>query len=70
MSKKYEYLKIDQAAEHLNVGPKVIRKLIRENVIPTVHLGYRTLRIPSDGLEAALADITTHPGKLERRNGK
>ena len=54
-----EYLKIEEVAQRFNVGPKVVRKLIKEQIIPSVHFGYRTLRIPSDRLDMALAKITT-----------
>ena len=54
-----EYLKIEEVAQRFNVGPKVVRKLIKEQIIPSVHFGYRTLRIPSDRLDMALTKITT-----------
>ena len=54
-----EYLKIEEVAKRFNVGSKVVRKLIKEGVIPTMHFGYRTLRIPSDRLDMALTRITT-----------
>ena len=66
MSKDIKYHTISDVAKNLNCGPKVIRKLIKDNVIPTVCLGYRTLRIPSDGLETALSTITTKPNKHDK----
>ena len=54
-----DYLTIEQVAKRYNVGSKVVRKLIKEQVIPSVHFGYRTLRIPSDKLDTALDRITT-----------
>lgn len=66
MSKNTEYYTISEVADRLNVGSKVIRKLMSENVIPTVCLGYRTLRVPSDGLEAALSTITTKPNNHDK----
>ena len=59
MKHEKEYLTIKEVAKRLNVGAKIVWKLIKENLIPVVHFGYRTLRIPSDQLEAALVAITT-----------
>jgi len=52
-------LTIKQVAKRCNIGEKVVRELIKNGVIPTIHFGYRTLRIPSDRLDMALAKITT-----------
>ncbi len=67
MTEKTKYLKIEEFAKEFNIGNKVARKLTRDGVIPTVVFGYRTVRIPSDKLEAALTRITTgHNPKKER----
>ena len=65
MTKMTEYLKIDEVAKRYNIGTKVTRNLIKEGIIPTVHFGYRTLRIPSDRLETALERLTTQQNPRE-----
>ena len=65
MTETTQYLKIDEVASRYNIGSKIVRKLIRDQVIPTVHFGYRTLRIPSDRLESALARLTTQQNTKE-----
>jgi len=52
-------LTIKQVAKRCNIGEKVVRELIKNGVIPTIHFGYRTLRVPSDKLDMALARLTT-----------
>jgi excisionase family DNA binding protein len=67
MTEPTEYLKISEVAKRYNVGSKVVRKLIKERVIPTVHFGYRTLRVPSDKLDMALARLTTETQSRKER---
>jgi excisionase family DNA binding protein len=62
-------LTIEQVAKRCNIGKKVVRKLIKDQVIPTIYFGYRTLRIPSDELDMALTKITTGTQvRKERKN--
>jgi excisionase family DNA binding protein len=62
-------LTIEQVAKRCNIGKKVVRKLIKDRVIPTIYFGYRTLRIPSDELDMALTKITTGTQvRKERKN--
>jgi excisionase family DNA binding protein len=69
MTEPTEYLKISEVAMRYNVGSKVVRKLIKDQVIPTIYFGYRTLRIPSDELDMALTKITTGTQvRKERKN--
>ena len=42
-------LTVSQAAERLNVSPKLLRSLLREGVIPAIRVR-RTWRIPPDAL--------------------
>jgi excisionase family DNA binding protein len=62
-----DYLTIEQVAKRYNVGKKVVRELIRQQIIPTMHFGYRTLRIPSDKLDMALARLTTEAQTRKER---
>lgn len=67
MTETTEFYKIDEVAKRLNVGSKIVRKLIKEQIIPTVHFGYRTLRVPSDKLDMALARLTTETQTRKER---
>jgi len=67
MTERTEYLKIGEVAKLYNVGIKVVRKLIKEQIIPSVHFGYRTLRVPSNKLEMALTKITTETQSRKER---
>ena len=52
------YLTINDVAEDLSVSDKLVRKLVNSGAIPSIKLGYRTIRIPAIGLDKALKAIT------------
>ena len=52
------YLTINDVAEDLSVSDKLVRKLVNSGAIPSIKLGYRTIRIPASGLDKALKAIT------------
>ena len=52
------YLTINDVAEDLSVSDKLVRKLVSSGEIPSIKLGYRTIRIPASGLDKALKAIT------------
>ena len=52
------YLTINDVAEDLSVSDKLVRKLIQSGEIPSIKLGYRTIRIPASGLDKALKALT------------
>ena len=55
---KPSYLTINDVAEDLSVSDKLVRKLVNSGAIPSIKLGYRTIRIPASGLDKALKAIT------------
>ena len=55
---KPSYLTINDVAEDLSVSDKLVRKLVNLGAIPSIKLGYRTIRIPASGLDKALKAIT------------
>lgn len=52
------YKTIKDVAEELGVSDKIVRKLVNSGEIPSLKLGYRTIRIPASGLEKALKALT------------
>ena len=52
------YLTINDVAEDLRVSDKLVRKLVNSGEIPSIKLGYRTIRIPASGLDKALKALT------------
>jgi excisionase family DNA binding protein len=52
------YKTINDVAEELSVSDKLVRKLVQTGEIPSIKLGYRTIRIPASGLDKALKALT------------
>ncbi len=51
-------LRVEQAAELLNVKPSTIRAWLLRRKLPKVRVGARAVRIPRDSLEKMIAENT------------
>jgi excisionase family DNA binding protein len=49
-------LRVEEAAEFLNVKPSTIRAWLLRRKLPFVHVGKRAVRIPLESLEALIAE--------------
>lgn len=52
-----EYLSIGQVAESIGVDERSVRRWISAGIIPAFRIGSRVIRVPADGLEAAVTRI-------------
>ncbi|SNC71564.1 DNA binding domain-containing protein, excisionase family [Kytococcus aerolatus] len=57
-----DWLAPDAAAEHLNVSPRTLRRMVSEGRIPAYRLGPRLIRFDVADLDAALRPIPTVGG--------
>ena len=65
-----QLLRVDQAAEFLNVKPSTIRAWLLNRKLPKVRIGARCVRIPRQALEQMVAECTrwqAHKGGRNRR---
>lgn len=61
-------LRVEEAAEFLNVQPSTIRAWLLKRKLPAVRIGQRAIRIPRVALEKLITDGTV-PVR-ERRDGR
>ena len=54
-----EWLSINDAARHLGVSPKTIRRLIAVSTVKAYRVGSRMIRLDKAELEAAMRPIPT-----------
>ncbi len=57
-------LRVEEAADFLNVRPSTIRAWLLKRKLPKVHVGERCVRIPREALEKLIAENT-----VPTRNG-
>lgn len=55
----HRLLRVEEAAEFLNVKPSTIRAWLLRRQIPSVRVGKRAVRIPVDALEKLIVENTT-----------
>jgi excisionase family DNA binding protein len=61
-----ELLRVEQAADFLNVKPSTIRAWLLKRRLPKVKVGDRCVRIPRQALEELIAENTV-PTRQRRR---
>lgn len=61
-------LRVEEAAEVLNVKPSTVRAWLLRRKLPFVRIGLRAVRIPRDAVERLIAEGTI-PAR-EPRNGR
>jgi excisionase family DNA binding protein len=52
------FLRVEEAAEYLNVKPSTIRAWLLRRKLPRVRIGARSIRIPREALEKLIAENT------------
>ena len=61
-----DLLRVEEAAEFLNVKPSTIRAWLLRRKLPKVHVGARCVRIPREALEKLITEGTV-PAREDRR---
>lgn len=61
-------LRVEEAADFLNVKPSTVRAWMLKRKLPRVHVGDRAVRIPLEALERLVTENTV-PVR-EERNGR
>lgn len=51
-------LRVEEAAEYLNVKPSTVRAWLLKRKLPRVHVGDRAVRIPLEALERLITENT------------
>ena len=64
--KNPELLRVEEAADFLNVKPSTIRAWLLRRMLPKVKVGERAVRIPREALENLIAENTV-PTRQRRR---
>jgi len=59
-------LRVEEAAELLNVKPSTIRAWLLKRKLPRIRIGARSVRIPAEALEKLIAENTI-PAREPRR---
>jgi excisionase family DNA binding protein len=59
-------LRVEEAAEYLNVKTSTIRAWLSKRKLPRVHVGERAVRIPLEALDRLIAENTV-PAKEQSR---
>lgn len=63
--KPVNLLRVEEAAQFLNVKPSTIRAWLLHRTLPSVRVGRRAVRIPLQALEKLIADNTV-PAREDR----
>jgi excisionase family DNA binding protein len=61
-------LRVEEAADFLNIKPSTVRAWVLKRKLPIVHVGERAVRIPLEALERLVVENTV-PAR-EARNGR
>jgi len=61
-----DLLRVEEAADFLNVKPSTIRAWLLRRKLPKVRVGARAVRVPREALEKLIAENTV-PARQERR---
>ena len=60
-----DLLRVEEAADFLNMKPSTIRAWLLKRKLPTVHIGGRSVRVPRAALEELVAEGTVPARKLK-----
>jgi len=66
MESQQKLLRVEEAAEFLNLKASTIRAWLLRRKLPCVHVGERAVRIPREALEQLIAENTV-PAQERRR---
>jgi excisionase family DNA binding protein len=61
-------LRVEEAADYLNIKPSTVRDWLLKRKLPRVYVGNRAVRIPLEALEQLITENTV-PAR-EKRNGR